>query len=771
MPDILRLETALWSLNVWTRDVETPQARLRATLAAREKYLPETTIRFSPPLPISAIIAPPLPAPEEALPELILPAPLFFENRLYEFEFIFPEADRLKPKIIHWRNDVQEAFHHTRQSLRGSINTGNYIGWFRLGVRYTEAGREVDQNISFEILPVKMDLAEDLDRIHAEIDATYPLWRFAFAGKTEQELAAARKPHERFPLLWLALFKELRNDLDKAVKLVCRSPHARLLPQERFLRPDRIKGRLSPRLEEDVTEQCRNGEAHRRHRIETRRLSVDTPENRFVKMVLEHSSRELSNFVARARRNDNAPDRARLSEAFYAELEGWRRPLDQRLMEPLFREVGNYNGLSRESLVLHHRAGYSKVYRVWQELKLYLDLFGRQASISMKSVAKLYEIWCLLEIRRMLRSLGFEDIETRLPDLRTKGLEKELRDGMGTAFRFVRNDGMRVRLAHEPRYGATTEPKPAGIWSWTTPQKPDILLEATFAGKERIRWIFDAKYRITDGEDDSNLIPDDAINQMHRYRDALVHFGREAGGAVEQSRPVVGAFVLYPGFFDEASGKNPYRPGIDAVGIGGFPLLPGRENLWLRDFLMEKLGSLAESYWGPDADEHLLHDSVRIPPTGLVLERYDDLTLVASLGEKRDTAYVDRFRTGTAGWYHVPAKTTDKRQVPRVLMREVKFCAVAVPAEGGHRRFEYVYKVESINLVKRCELTLEQSGRADTASQEECWLLKLAGPRRLTVPVEAGKAGGFFFKMTGMGDFESARLWDDLPGRYVTYKI
>ena len=29
-------------------------------------------------------------------------------------------------------------------------------------------------------------------------------------------------------------------------------------------------------------------EPHRRHRVETRRLSVDTPENRFVKMVLSN---------------------------------------------------------------------------------------------------------------------------------------------------------------------------------------------------------------------------------------------------------------------------------------------------------------------------------------------------------------------------------------------------------------------------------------------------------------------------------------------------
>jgi hypothetical protein len=38
-------------------------------------------------------------------------------------------------------------------------------------------------------------------------------------------------------------------------------------------------------------------------------------------------------------------------------------------------------------------------------------------------------------------------------------------------------------------------------------------------------------------------------------------------------------------------GDNPYGGGIDDVGIGGFPLLPGRKNCWLKDFLSVKFGT------------------------------------------------------------------------------------------------------------------------------------------------------------------------------------
>lgn len=261
MPEVLSIKTAVWDLSVWSRDIETPGKRLALTLGARSKPLPLSSIRFNPPLAVTAVTPVPFPSLSEKSAEITLPAPVFFENRQYEFEFRFKgDTTALQPEIIHWRTDVVDAFHRSGSGLRGNINFGNDVGWFRLGVQYRAGGRELKQSLSFEVLPVKMDMAGDFELIHKDIDSTYPLWRFSFAQKTEQELAASRKPHEWFPLLWLALFRNLQNDLQKAVKLICSAPHSRLLPQERFLRSDRLKGRLTPRLEEQVTEQCRIGE-------------------------------------------------------------------------------------------------------------------------------------------------------------------------------------------------------------------------------------------------------------------------------------------------------------------------------------------------------------------------------------------------------------------------------------------------------------------------------------------------------------------------------
>jgi uncharacterized protein len=99
--------------------------------------------------------------------------PVFFENRLYEFDLQFPAATvALKPEIIHWRTNVQDAFHLSGNSLRGSINFGNDIGWFRLGLEFNSG---VKQFRSFEVLPTKMDMTADFNHINADIGTVYLL--------------------------------------------------------------------------------------------------------------------------------------------------------------------------------------------------------------------------------------------------------------------------------------------------------------------------------------------------------------------------------------------------------------------------------------------------------------------------------------------------------------------------------------------------------------------------------------------------------------------
>lgn len=760
------------------------QARLQQTLASRNSPVPPTVLRFNPPLLIREL--------GDQLREYeISSLPLFFENKQYEFEFIFDENryDSGSPVIKHRLQAVEDAFHYSARShsLRGSINFGNDIGWFKLKLAHTHNNKLIEQTLSFEVLPLKMDMHTDLDQIQQEIDKKYPLWRFALSNKTEQELERSRKPHERFPLLWLTQFNSLREELQRGIREILNSPHSRLLPYHSKLRAERIKGKLRQRLEERVAVGLAQHEMSKRYDVQQRRLSSDTPENRFIKYVLQCCVRELGQFIKRAEQHDAQPENSRLSATFYAELRQWQQPLNKQLNQPFFRDISAFAGLNNESLVLQQKAGYARVYRVWQQLKMYLDVLGDHAAVSVKSIAELYEVWCFLKVRYLLEELGFTEKSSLKVTLNKSGLERKLKDGRQAAFVLVRN-GTVVRLSHEPLFHRIKSNLKQGIYSWTTVQKPDILMEVTLPEGQSIFWIFDAKYRLRAGNgQDTDLPPDDAINQMHRYRDALIH----ADSADEQrhikTRPVYGAFVLYPGWFDENKQQNPAQAAIDEVGIGSFPLLPGQPCLWLKHFLEQQLGAAVteetaatstKSYSTDQVfDSHYVREAGRISYSGTQSVRYQNLTFVTALGARRSEKYKEGFRSGKARWYHTKVKTSERKlkRMAQHVMREVRYCAFAVHEEKGiyQRAIRYVYPVLNVRRVRRDEINAEQSGTKNVRNpEEEYWLFELGKAMQQTIDirVNAVRDRHFRFLLTGLNDLATAESWDDLPDRYAFLK-
>jgi hypothetical protein len=761
MPELLNLDTPDWTLVVWCKDISHSQRQFAHTLRSRQKNIPATCLRFAPVLHITDCDS----FESEYQSH---DTPVFFENKLYEFDFQFRRCSG-EPVIKHRLQTVEDAFHYSRNSLRGGINFGNDVGWFKLELQYHNGEKQHRQALSFEVFPTKMDIESDISAIQQDIDKHYPLLRFSFAQKTEQELARSRKPHERFPLLWLSQFESLRLELEKGIKQILQNPHSRLLPHERKYRADQLKGRLSARLEESVATAFAHQDIHKKYQLNTKELSVDTPENRFIKMVLNRCTREISLFVNQARKNNSPPENARLSESFFEKLDVWKKPLEQSLKRPFFREVGEFDGLNSESLVLHHKEGYARVYRVWQQLKLYLDVFGQQAGISMKSIAELYEVWCVLELRRiLLDDLGFTESSSQKALLYKKGMEKQLHEGFKAAFHLQR-DNVKIRLAHEPVFRHSEQPQAGNIYSWITSQKPDILLEVELGNSEKIRWIFDAKYRISLDDSAIDYAPDDAINQMHRYRDALIHIHRANDGWQEKSRPVFGAFVLYPGWFDEDTSENPYQSAIEAVGIGAFPLLPDSKNTWLRDFLIEQLGNSSKPYPTENPDYYFVQEAARISHTGMTLSKYQDLTLTTALGSRRTKNYLEKFQQGKAEWYHIPLQSTLRNNMQRAAIREIKYCAFVVYyPDDRQRRIDFIYEVRSVRLVKRKEITNEQAGAKAKSEnlEKEYWLFELGKARPLDSAIDVSGTRDFKLRLASAEQLSKAENWQDLSNHY-----
>lgn len=774
MPELTVIETEHFDCVIWTKDVTASQQRLGRTMTERGGAVPKSVIRFSPPLFLKS--------EAEPVTDLCLGEAVFFENKYYDIEFLFrPDVaahfgDQL-PLVEHKLRAVEEAFHFSArsQSLRGGINTGNHVGTLRLTLDYPFQGKRVGQSFAFDVLPVKMDLQSDFREMNHAVDAVFPLWRYTLAESTSHQLAAVKKPHAQFLLLWFARFESLNQELTAGLKHVVNAPHSRLMEYQHTTKMSRLKGRLSRRQEERLALEKGNKNYEKPFTLSKKTLDIDTPENRFIKAVVDHSITKLTKIQHLA---STVPEsgKVRLSNSFLGRLESWQKALRHFQKQPFFKEVGKYSGLKRESLVLQQKPGYSKVYKIWQQLKWYLELLDGSDELSLRNVAEMYEVWCFLEIRRILLDLGFEETRPDRIPLINNGLTVSMKDGMTGSFHFKRSDGLNIRLAHEPKFGKKGKP----IRTWLVTQKPDILLEATLPDGTELIWLFDAKYRINTPSDESgdrngpDRVPDDAINQMHRYRDALIHRSKFDDKGFTKSRPVFGAYVLYPGYFNQICERNPYNKAIDEIGIGAFSLLPQPENkgsYWLTDFLSKKLGQVDTKYRFTASDRYFVEDAARIPGRGYNISHHAGLTVLASqLGPHRYKAYIEQFERGEARFYHTKSFAFKRQKIQQHIATEARYIAVAVDTgDGLHRRVDYIYPILKAERVQRGNLTEDQTGTAVVTSPDEWfWLFSLGSALRLKTTLWQERKDHFELKMVSRDDLTAGYGWDDLPELYAS---
>ena len=773
MPELVALKAEHYTFAIWSKNVKGSQQRLEKTLIARGKHPEKSRILLSPALSVNDELEP---RDEQVVDYL---HPVFFENKLYDIEFTFDE--RLKkefkvnaPTIEHRLKSIEDSFHYSERthSLRASIDTANNIGWFRLELVYQFENETYRQSFSFEVLPTKIDLASDFQKMNQSIDEEYPLWRFSLAEKTQHQMKAVKQPHSQFLLLWLAQFESLWLDLEKGLKQVVNAPHSRLVATHRFVNMDRLKGRLTPKLEQAVNQAKENRQWDKRFRLDKKVLSVDTPENRFIKSVVSSSISKLTKTVSQLE-----PEKQRVSVSFFKKLDKWQTSMRFFQRQPMFKEVGNFTGLSSESLVLQQKPGYARVYKIWQQLKWYLELLQGQNNLSLRSISELYEIWCFLEVRRVLLELGFVQSESARVAMINNGIEVSMKDGMKGAFSFKRDDGVEIRLAHEPKFNKNGSP----IKSWTTTQIPDILLEVTFVDGQQFVWIFDAKYRIKKDSnkerspiDQGDLAPDDAINQMHRYRDALIHQNKSNYEQVVKSRPVFGAFALYPGFHTQTSKPNPYEDPINEIGIGAFSLLPSENNEgshWLTEFLAENLGRAQSVYEKAASDKHFVEESPRISYRGTSISRFTDLTIAANqLGPNRNELYVNQFNAGKAKFYHTRVAAFKRQKIEQHIVVEARYLAVALTQlDGQSREIKYLYPIIKAEKVKRGDISIAQAGAELGCNGDELyWLFTLGESLILKNVMTQDWDIHFKLNFVGRDHLSTVTEWDDLPQRYTS---
>jgi hypothetical protein len=454
--------------------------------------------------------------------------------------------------------------------VHGRVDFAGQVGRSEFTVR---VDGEPELDFQVEVFPTKLDYATDYARLREDTGEILTGLVLEYLRSTFH-LGVDRHAPSPTRLEWLALLRHAADDLERALAEVARRPRRGLAAAEEPARAERVR-RPDARVRRAVLRgagagrsvSAGEGVALRERLPDGRpRATLDTPEHRWLAAQLTRVRRRLAALRREERELPATPRRARSLE----ELDVLERRVARMLRaEPLAAAAGEPPpGLASPQLV--GAPGYREAHRACLLLRLGLSLEGGPVRLAVKDLALLYEYWCFLALARILaaRSGGALPAHALLA-VEERGLRVLLRRGREQALRFDLGGGTRAVLTYNPRFGG--EPL-------LVPQQPDLLLEVRRADGTAARVVLDAKYRVVADAEyvaryGSPGPPEDALNVLHRYRDAIV---RPRAGAPPE-RIVARAAALFP--FREAE-PGAFRAtrlwrSLDGLGVGAIPLLPG----------------------------------------------------------------------------------------------------------------------------------------------------------------------------------------------------
>ena len=603
-----------------------------------------------------------------------VPAPAtFFDNADYPIWIEFKDyvKDAQFGSILQNDND---RFSFRRHILAGFINYNNEIGRSEIQIIYKVDKETRAFRFGFEVLSTKLDYHEHWRIIVEDIEREYRMLSLDYMRRTFHGFSPDQNG-EHPDIVWWSVFEGEQQKFIKACKSIIDRPRHRLHGEEGYLRADKLK--QTPHNIENRLAEHRKEPAYL-YRVEQHILSNDTQENRFLKFALHQISKRYEDLRQRIEAVKTAS--GTMKSAMLATSETLKRLQHH----PFFRTIGRFKGISQESMVLQKATGYSQVYRTWNLLRRAYSLNDGLYRLQTKDIATLYEIWCFIEVSHIVKAqlhLDDEDVEHRNRIEMNGIFSWELGKGEHSRILF-RKDGVELaELVYNPK-NADKENDNVGMKDLvvpTVPQKPDIVLQLTKNDLQqgmKMTYLFDAKYRI-DGKDKGvDVPPEDAINQMHRYRDAIYYKDYDANALKKE---VIGGYILFPGDGEPNDvAVSKFYKTIKEVNIGAFPLRPKdvENRKLLENFIDELIHT--KSY------ETIAHV---IPQKGAYVE-VGNRVLIGLV--KEDNRLFQAFMDGTATLYY-----SGKQFPTTIALQDLHFFMPYIKGKGIRDVYEIV-KVRTI---------------------------------------------------------------------------
>ena len=669
--------------------------------------------------------------------------PVFFENKDYFFDIIFREPTDTEPTIYTSLVEIQNSFISRKVKdsffLTGVINYRNDIGKSDFILRFKKDGILINHKFSFEVFPVKLDYKSDYKEIISDINNEFSSLVFDVLKKTYTGFINGNAINN--DIIWWGIFGQLYQQIISSAKLILNKPHNRLVRDIYYSKADRIRV-LNHVLEEEIAENRDKNQKY--YIIEDKTLTVNTIENQFFKNSVFYVFRKFISIKEKLLKNQGT----RITLEFRNELYQIENDFSIIINNPFFKQITEFKGIKQESLVLQKASGYSSLFRSWIILKKGIDFLDGVNKIEMKNIADLYEIWCFIEIKNMIQKiLNKEPEEINLAEILVDGFTIQLRSGRHSKVSFRKSNGDLIELFHELKY---TNNVVDHTISHSVVQKPDIVLKITkndLKDNFQFTYLFDAKYRLDSDETENgnDFPPDDAINQMHRYRDAIFYQDNQDDN--KPKKEVIGAYVLFPGTDNSEEAKELYyQKSIKKVNIGAYPLIPGTKkilnNILLTDFLRNTLEE-------KDSQDILCEDI--IPYKGMKYEDPDALVLAGFLSNTKQKLY---FTTGKANIYHLPVyRKGGSLNTIRNLDKLKYFC----PIINGVNEY---YEITDIKVVQRKDI-FENSHILYKNSSDSYFVFSLKNKITLQKNIESAVGGNRVFRYAKLSELKSCLSIND----------
>ena len=374
--------------------------------------------------------------------------------------------------------------------------------------------------------------------------------------------------------------------------------------------------------------------------------NVDTPENRFIKHVLEVFKKFCEECLAVFSLKQLSKP---IQEAQYL-----IHNLESQLNHPFFQNINQPTTLKLNSPVLQKRSGYREILSRWLQFDLASKLIWKGGddvyNAGKKDIASLYEYWLfftlydLVKEKFNIQTINFEEKAYKHLIVPTSdGLNVMVKSGKHTALEGIytkRNRDLKIKFSYNRTFKGGNIYSSAKSGSWTAPLRPDYTLsvwsdtfteEQAEANESIVHIHFDAKYKITnfyqtvnpnlDGLELEQTLNQEELDErkgtyknvdllkMHAYKDAI----RRSGGA----------YILYPG-----AKEKPFRGFHEIIpGLGAFSVNPSTDNFEINelsrfidsiiDHLLDRTSQREQLsdetykiFKEPKSDDNVLHESI-----------------------------------------------------------------------------------------------------------------------------------------------------------------